>query len=82
MTQFIEGIFFNKPHEKAPEFVKLKLKINRDQLGVWLAQQDEEIYVDVKESKNGKWYGSVSDYKPQPKDEPPPSKPQSDDLPF
>ena len=61
---FVEGIRAFKPHDKAPSFVKGSLKINRNELMMWLDKQPEEINIDLKESQKGGYYLSVSDYKP------------------
>ena len=82
MTNFVEGIYFNKPHENAPGFVKAKLKFERDKLIAWLKEQDETIFVDVNESKDGKFYGKVDDWKPTGKKTEPEPISKDDDLPF
>ena len=72
-TQFIEGLNFKAPHPKAPDFVKAQGGMRREALIAWLQQQQGEwVNFDVKESKGGKWYAAVNDYK---RDERAPSKP-------
>jgi hypothetical protein len=62
---FINGFFAKAPHENAPEFVKAKINIKREELLQWLsARSDEWISVDIKESRSGKWYASVDDWQP------------------
>jgi len=63
---FIDGLFAKKPHEKAPDFVKAKLSIKREDMLKWLGEQsDEWINIDVKESgKTGKWYAAIDEWKP------------------
>ena len=80
--QFAEGIWFNKPHDKAPDFVKMNVKIESRKLEQWIATQNDEIYISVKESKGGKWYAEIDTYKPKPKAELEPEAPAGDDLPF
>lgn len=64
--EFVDGLIVKKPHENAPDFVKCSISIKRADLGNWLrGKQDEWINVDVKESKNGKWYAAVNDFKPE-----------------
>jgi len=64
-TQFIDGLIVKAPHEKAPDFVKAKLSINREQMIKWLQMQNGDwINADVKVSRNGKWYAAVDDWKP------------------
>ena len=63
---FIDGLFAKKPHDNAPDFVKAKLSIKREDMIKWLnEQQDEWINLDVKESKEGKWYCAIDDWKPK-----------------
>jgi len=95
--EFIEGLFVKAPHPNAPDFVKATLSITRADLGNWLRGRSEQyINIDVKESKGGKWYASVSTFEPdkskaQPArdaaQEPHCSSPQAiddynDDIPF
>ena len=62
---FINGFFAKAPRENAPEFVKAKINIKREELLQWLsARSDEWISVDIKESRSGKWYASVDDWQP------------------
>ena len=63
--QFVNGLIIKPPHEKAPDFVKAAISIKREELLTWLrTQTDEWINIDVKESKGGKWYAAVNDWKP------------------
>ena len=85
--EFVDGLMVKKPHEKAPDFVKAALSIKRKDLGNWLRQRDDDwINVDIKESKNGKWYAAVNDFKPEKKaeqdSEPPANDFQDDVIPF
>lgn len=66
-TQFIPGLIVKAPHERAPEYVKAKLSIKREELIAWLQQQSGEwINADVKVSrKSGKWYCAVNEWKPK-----------------
>lgn len=62
---FVDGLIAKAPHERAPEFVKAKLAIKREAFIAWLEQQDGEwINLDVKESRGGKWYAAVDEWKP------------------
>jgi hypothetical protein len=66
MTQFIDGLIFKKPLATAPEFVKAKISIKREELIAWLQnQQGEWINADLKESREGKYYAQINDWKPQ-----------------
>ncbi len=68
MPDFVDGLFAKAPNEKAPDFVKGRLSIKRDEFATWLAGQTEEwINLDIKVSKGGKWYTQVNDWKPEGK---------------
>lgn len=65
-TQFIDGLIVKAPHENAPDFVKAKMSINREQMIKWLQMQNGDwINADLKVSRNGKWYAAVDDWKPR-----------------
>lgn len=66
-NKFIDGLFARDPHQNAPDFVKGRLSIKPQQFNDWLqAYLDEEwINIDIKESKEGKWYCAINDYKPE-----------------
>jgi hypothetical protein len=81
-TKFIDGLIVKAPNERAPEYVKAKLSIKRQELMAWLqAQQGDWINADVKVSQGGKWYAAVDEWKPDGKarNERPQSKPDFDD---
>ena len=63
--QFPSGLIVKPPHERAPEYVKAKISIHRARLIAWLQQQEGEwVNLDVKASRDGKWYAAVDDWKP------------------
>tara|TARA_R110000796_G_scaffold232457_2_gene350734 strand:- start:887 stop:1195 length:309 start_codon:yes stop_codon:yes gene_type:complete len=65
--EWTEGIYFNPKHENAPDFVVGGLSIERKVFGNWLRQKTEDkINLDIKISKAGKPYISVSTWKPDP----------------
>ena len=71
--QFVDGLIVKAPRDGAPDFVKATISIKVADLKKWLSgQTDEWVNVDVKESKNGKWYAAVSTFKPKE------GKPKSD----
>lgn len=89
--EFVEGMIVKPPHERAPDFVKANISIKVEDLGKWLRAKykagDEWVNIDVKESKGGKWYAAVSNFKPKAKEEqqrPSGGRPQDmdDDIPF
>ena len=66
--EFIDGLIFKAPNEKAPEYVKAKLSINIQKLIAWAKQQNSEwVNADVKVSQKGSWYAAVDNWKPEPK---------------
>ena len=68
--EFVNGLIVKSPHANAPDFVKCAISIKVADLSEWLAGKDEEwVNVDVKESKGGRWYASVSKFKPKDKPE-------------
>ena len=65
-TRFVNGLIVKAPRENAPSFVKAQLSIKRQELIDWLtAEQGDWVNLDVKESKGGKWYAQVNDWKPE-----------------
>lgn len=65
-TQFIDGLIFKAPNDRAPDYVKAKLSIQREKLIAWLQQQTGDwINADVKVSQGGKWYAAVDTWKPE-----------------
>jgi hypothetical protein len=65
-TKFISGLIAKAPHQRAPEYVKAKLSIKREELIAWLQQQRGDwINADVKFSRNGKWFVAVDEWKPK-----------------
>ena len=67
-TQFVDGLRAYRPHERAPDFVKANLKVDRDELIEWLKGQPEIVRIDIKESRGGNYYAAVNDYKPKADD--------------
>jgi len=64
--EFISGLSFKAPHERAPEFVKAKGSIKVADLRAWLDTKKESEWVnfDLKVSKGGKWIATVDNWKP------------------
>lgn len=63
--KFIGGLLVKAPSDKAPDYVKARLSIKREELIAWLqTEHGEWINADIKESQNGKWYAAVDDWKP------------------
>lgn len=82
--EFVNGLIVKAPHEKAPEFVKCTISIKRKDLGNWLrGKTDEWINLDVKVSRDGKWYAEVNNWKKEVKEVKEDVKPDfEDDIPF
>jgi|10_taG_2_1085330.scaffolds.fasta_scaffold03477_20 hypothetical protein len=86
-NQFVDGMFAKEPHSNAPSFVKCGISIKRKDMGNWLrGQEGDWINLQVKESKGGKWYVAVDNFKPDPdKQRSAPAAPPADlddDIPF
>jgi hypothetical protein len=64
-NEFINGLIVKAPNDNAPEYVKAKLSIKREELIAWLqAKEGEWVNADVKVSQGGKWYCAVDNWKP------------------
>lgn len=72
--EFVDGLIVKAPHENAPTYVKASISIKVEDLGKWLREKykkgEEWVNLDVKEAKSGKWYASVSTFKPKEKEAP------------
>lgn len=78
--EFVDGFMPKRPHENAPDFVKAKVNIKREEMLQWLSARDDEwITLDIKEARSGKWYASVDNWKPTEK---PVTEDFDDDIPF
>ena len=85
-NDFVDGLFVDAPHPKAPDFVKAKIALNVEALGKYLRTKyqagEEWVRLDVKESKGGKWYAAINDWKPDDQSGPPSQEDLDDDVPF
>jgi hypothetical protein len=67
-SKFAKFIWFNYPHPKAPDFVKGKISIKRDEFMDWLTLQDVNekgyVYLNVKQPKDSSKnpYMEINDY--------------------
>ena len=69
--KFVNGLFVKKPHEKAPDFVKMAISIKREDLIGFLEQEKGEwVNIDVKESRGGKLYAEVNTYQSEQNSQP------------
>ena len=65
-TKFVNGLRVFKPHEKAPDFVKLNFLADAQELADWLlANKDEEgkVRFDLLKSQKENLYLKLNDYK-------------------
>lgn len=44
-NEFVNGLIVKPPHDNAPEYVKAKLSIKRDELRAWLDTKSEDVVV-------------------------------------
>lgn len=66
--EFVTGFYVKEPNEKAPDFIKCQVSIKRADFGNWLREhEDEWINIDVKVSKEGKWYAERNTWSPDKK---------------
>lgn len=65
--EFVDGLFWKEPRSQAPDYVKGSISIQPDKLAAWCKTHagEEWVNVDVKESKGGKIYCAVNDWKPE-----------------
>lgn len=62
--KFVDGLIVKQPNPNAPDFVKMAISIKREELISWLSKESGDwINLDVKESKAGKWYCAVNEWK-------------------
>lgn len=82
--EFVPGLFFKPPHQNAPDYVRCAVAIDRKKLGNWLrGKEDDWVNLDVKVSRDGKWYAQVNNWKPQSQQQQPAQpKDFEDDIPF
>lgn len=74
--EFADGFFVNEPNERAPDFVKCNISIDRERFIEFLQSKDDEfVNLDVLEAKStGNWYAKVNNWKPTPQNSPAPEK--------
>ena len=91
-TEFVDGLIVKAPNPKAPDYVKANISIKVEDLGKWLREKfkagEQWVNIDVKEAKSGKWYATVSTFKPKEKEVAKPAgggnrfSDMKDDIPF
>lgn len=86
-SHLVDGLFCDKPHENAPDFVKLKISIQADKLIPFLEKHKNEkgyVNIDLLKSKAGKLYCKLNTFVPQKQGEKPeyPESEDADSIPF
>jgi hypothetical protein len=92
---FAQGMMFRPPRANAPAFILGGLSIKVDEFIAFLQAHNTNagwVNIDIKESKGGKWYCELNQFKPErpasvePKEEPAIEYPEEDinpdDVPF
>ena len=78
--KFAKGIYFNRT-QNAPNFVVGSLGINVDEAFAWIQQQQRSatgfVNIDIKQSKGGKFYLELNEYKSKQSAQQPPQQPSS-----
>lgn len=69
-NKFVDGMYFDRPSEKAPDFIKGKISIKADKFLEWMkGKANEKGYINIvlKKSKEGKLYLQHDNWQPTPK---------------
>ena len=66
---FAEGMVVREPHKNAPQFIQLELSIKVSEFIETLKEHEHNQWVNitVKESKAGKLYAQINEFRPEPK---------------
>ena len=65
-AKFVPGLFVKAPNDKAPDFVKGSISLKTVDLMQFLqGSNDDWINLDIKVSREGKWYAQINDWKPE-----------------
>lgn len=71
MPEFVSGLFYNEPSEKAPDFILANISVAPEKFIGWLMAQtaNEKGYIKmvVKKSKQGKAYIELDTWEPKKK---------------
>lgn len=86
-TKFAKGIFFDKPREGAPDFVKGRMSMKKEEAIEFLktleASEKGFLNFDLLKSKDGtKYYFTVNEWKPEKKEESKEGEITDDSIPF
>lgn len=68
-NKFVEGMWFKKPNEKAPDFVKGNISVHADKFIEWMkGKANEKGYINIvlkKSKEKGILYLQHDDWKPK-----------------
>lgn len=67
-SKLVDGLFIERPNEKAPSFVKAKASIQVDKFILFLEKHKNAkgyVNLDLLTSKAGKLYFKLNDFKPK-----------------
>lgn len=66
--KFADGMMFKRKNEKVPDFIKGHVSIKVDDFTKWLKENEKAdgwVNLDLKESKLGKLYFELNEWKPK-----------------
>lgn len=69
--KFIDGMFVKRPHQNAPDFIKLNISIKVEQFIKWLQENktdSEYLNIDLKKSREGNLYLELNTFKADSKE--------------
>jgi hypothetical protein len=68
---FANGLIAKKPHQNAPDFVKVGISIKCADFLAYMKEHNVDGWcnIQVKESKGGKWYAEKDTFTPSKKEE-------------
>jgi hypothetical protein len=68
MANYTDGLFYNEPHQNAPDFVLGSLNISKARFLNWLDNQapndKDYVKIDIKRGKDGKPYCELNTWQP------------------
>ena len=80
---YLEGFWVEKPHPKSSDFVIAKVSLNVEKLAKAINERgDKFINLQIKESKEGKFYAEIDEWKPESKENWYDNNKKDEDFPF
>jgi len=70
--QFVQGMWFKKPDEKTPEWIKGKISVKVDEFIEYAKQHKDDrgwLNIDLKKAKTGTLYLELNTFKPKKKED-------------